>query len=273
MTTVSTEARFVDAIEAAAFEDFFAAAPEPLTRALGLQVAKIAGATLLHAPGIPQAMFNRAIGLGVHSPLTEAALDDAIAEFRAAGFASYWIHHNPEAAPATLPDWLEARGFTLPARRSWAKMCRGAEPVVEIEVDFEVRKAKPGEAPALAQVLCTAFAMPAAFEPWLAELATRKRWRAYVVLDGARVVGAGYLYLDGTDAWLGIGGVLPEARGRNAHRALMALRIRDAALAGCTRIATETGEPVGGEPNPSLANMRYCGFRQVCSRLNYAAAA
>ena len=273
MTTVSTEARFVDAIEAAAFEDFFAAAPEPLARSLGLRVTKIAGATLLHAPGIAQAMFNRAIGLGVHCPLAEAELDAAIAEFRAAGFAAYWLHYNPAAAPSSLPHWLQARGFTLPGRRSWAKMCRGAEPVVEIEVDFEVREAKPREARALAQVVCNAFAMPSAFEPWLAGLAGRAHWRAYAALDAARVVGAGYLYLDGTDAWLGIGGVLPEVRGRNAHRALMALRIRDAALAGCTRIATETGEPVGGEPNPSLANMRYCGFRQVCSRLNYAAPA
>jgi hypothetical protein len=116
-----------------------------------------------------------------------------------------------------------------------------------------------------------AFAMPSAFEAWLVGLAGRPPWRAYVALDGARVVGAGYLYLDGTDAWLGIGGVLPEVRGRNARRALMVLRIRDAVLARCTRIATETGEPVAGEPNPSPANMRYCGFRQVCSRLNYAA--
>jgi hypothetical protein len=273
LTTVLTEAHFVDAIEAAAFEDFFAAAPKPLARDLGLRVTKIAGATLLHAPGIPQAMFNRAIGLGVHCPLAEAELDAAIAEFRAAGFASYWIHYNPVAAPITLPNWLQARGFTLPSRRSWAKMCRGAEPVVEIDVDFEVREAKPGEARALAQVVCNAFAMPSAFEPWFVGLAARPRWRAYAALDGTRVVGAGYLYLEGTDAWLGIGGVLPEMRGRNAHRALMALRIRDAVLAGCARIATETGEPIGSEPNPSLANMRYCGFRQVCSRLNYAATA
>lgn len=48
----------------------------------------------------------------------------------------------------------------------------------------------------------------------------------------------------------------------------MALRIRAAIAAGCTQITTETGEPVADEPNPSLVNMRYCGFKQVCSRLN-----
>jgi len=30
----------------------------------------------------------------------------------------------------------------------------------------------------------------------------------------------------------------------------------------------ETGAPVAGEPNPSLANMMRCGFRRVSARLN-----
>jgi hypothetical protein len=49
----------------------------------------------------------------------------------------------------------------------------------------------------------------------------------------------------------------------------MAARIRPAIEAGCTAIVTETGEPVGDEPNPSLANMLRCGFVRVASRLNY----
>ncbi len=40
--------------------------------------------------------------------------------------------------------------------------------------------------------------------------------------------------------------------------------------AGASRIFTETGEQVGDEHNPSLANMQWCGFTRVCSRLNYA---
>jgi GNAT superfamily N-acetyltransferase len=267
------EARLVDAVEAAAFADLYAAASEPLARSLGLRVARIAGAMLLHAPGIPLSMFNRAIGLGVHRTLTEADLDAAIASFRSAGYASYWIHHNPFAAPASLVEWLGARGFVAAARRSWAKMLRGPEPIADIDVDFEVRRSVAGEAEAIAEVVCSAFGMPKLFVPWMAALVDRPRWRAYAALDAGEIVGAGFLYLDGTTAWLGIGGVLPEMRGRNAHRALMALRIREAGAAGCTDIVTETGEAVGDEPNPSLANMYFCGFRRVCSRLNFEAKA
>jgi hypothetical protein len=272
MTTNSLrEARLVDAVEAAAFADLYAAAAEPLAHTLGLRVAQIAGATLLHAPGIPLSMFNRAIGLGVHRPLTEADLDAAIASFRSAGYACYWVHHNPIAAPASLVEWLGARGFVVPARRTWAKMLRGPEPIADVAADFEVRRAFAGEEEAIGEVVCSAFGMPKGFVSWMAALVNRARWRAYAALDARKIVGAGFLYLEGTTAWLGIGGVLPEMRGRNAHRALMALRIREAAAEGCTDIVTETGEAVGNEPNPSLANMQFCGFRQVCSRLNFEA--
>ena len=271
MRTPLEEARFVDSIEAAAFEDFYAVAPGDLARALGLKVSEIAGATLLHAPRVPQSMFNRAIGFGVDRQVTESDLDAVVGAFSAIGYPGYWIHYNPIAAPAELPRWLEARGFSIPHRRSWAKMLRGNDAPPEVDVPFEVREGRPGEEGALAQVVCSAFGMPPSFAPWVAALSRRPRWRAFAALNDKQVIGAGYLYIDGPAAWLGIAGVLSEARGHNAHRALMSIRIREAIAAGCTRIATETGEPVGDEPNPSLANMRYCGFRQVCSRINYAA--
>jgi GNAT superfamily N-acetyltransferase len=115
--------------------------------------------------------------------------------------------------------------------------------------------------------------MPAKMAPWFAHLAARPAWRAVAAIDQDRIVGGGLVHLQDRFAWLGAGGVRPEARGRRAHRALMALRIRLAIEAGRTRITTETGEPVGDEPNPSLRNMAACGFTKVFARLNFAAPA
>jgi hypothetical protein len=53
----------------------------------------------------------------------------------------------------------------------------------------------------------------------------------------------------------------------------MSRRIADAIAGGAAAIATETGEPVSDEPNPSLANMRRCGFACMASRLNLVAPA
>jgi hypothetical protein len=263
-------AQLADAIEAAAFRDMVAALPPELARRLGMSCREIAGATLLFASNVPDVMFNRVIGLGVFQPATEADVDAVIAAYRVAGCRSYWVHCTPTALPADLPHWLQERGFQTPRRRTWAKMLRGADPPPRFETDLSVRAAKPEESAPVGEAVCEAFGMPSVFAAWLAGLAHRPAWHPYAAFDGSAVAGGGYLYVEGATAWLGVSSVRAPFRGRNAHRALMALRIRDAIAAGCTQIVTETGEPVGDEPNPSLANMYRCGFALVCSRANYA---
>jgi len=264
------QARRAERIEAAAYRELVAAAPAEFVRAAGLRSAEIAETTLLVAPGIPDTLFNRAIGLGVHRPAAGADLDAVIHAFREAGCRNYWIHLAPCAAPESITSWLEARGFAPPARRSWAKMVRGVERPPEPGGALEVGAALPEEQTAVAEAIRGAFGMPPPFVPWLAALARRPRWRLYAARADGRVVGGAFLYLEGACAWLGAAGVLREFRGRGAQRALMALRIREAGAAGCSEVHTETGEPVANEFNPSLANMQRCGFSRVCSRLNYA---
>ena len=267
------EMRITEAVEAAAYRDLYAAAPGELAASLGIRSAEVAGATLLVASGIPDPFFNRVIGLGVHRAATEADVEAVIAAYRDAGCRNWWLHLTPTAQPTALSTWLEARGFAPPPRRSWAKMLRGTEPPPRFETRLEVREAKPAETHGVAEAICGAYGMPPSFVAWFEALARCSRWRAYAALDSGNVAGAGFLYLAGGDAWLGAGGVRAEYRGRNVHRALMAMRIEHAIAAGCTRIVTETGEPIGDEPNPSFANMQRCGFRKVYSRLNYAAPA
>jgi GNAT superfamily N-acetyltransferase len=259
--------RLGDSIEAGAMADMYAAAPT----ALGLRVEILAGATLLLAPRIPVSYFNRAIGFGVFEPATEAGLDAIIERFRAAGAREYWLHVNPIAKPAQLADWLAARGFAPPPRRTWAKFLRGPEPYAARASALSVREADAGDAAAIAQTVCTAFGMPSTLAPWFAALVGRPRWRFVVAEAGGKIAAAGAAFIDGATAWLGVGATLSEQRNRGAQTALLAARIALAADSGCTLLATETGESIAGEVNPSLNNIRRAGFVQVCSRLNFAA--
>src|SRR5690606_28127631 len=95
----------------------------------------------------------------------------------------------------------------------------------EIGTGLEVRALRTGEEHALGETLCAAFEMPAKIAPWFAHVAVRPNWRAVAAVDQGRIVGGGLLHLQDRFAWLGGGGVRPEARGRQLHRALMALRI------------------------------------------------
>jgi len=261
----------LDAIEAVASRSLFAAAPSALRQALGLETRSIAGATLLLAPGLPTPMFNRVIGLGNAGPVSEGDLEAIAGAYRDAGSQSWWIHVSPGAQASSLAGQLAARGFTTPPRKAWVKVQRGNVMPATVDTSLDVRLARPEEAAALAATTCAAFEMPATMAPWFESLATHPEWRAVAAFDHGQVVGGGYLHLQGSRAWLGAGGVRPEARRQHAHRALMTLRIRLAIDAGCDVIATETGEPAGDEPNPSLRNMEACGFARVFSRLNLAA--
>jgi len=264
-------ARLADEIEAAAFRDFFAAAPPAAAQTLGLRTTEIAGANLLMATGVAQTIFNRVIGLGVRQAATEADLDAVTSAYRDAGIQSYWIHWTPTARPAELPGSLEARGFTIAPRRSRAKMIRGSGPVPAVDTGLDVRAVQPGEASAVSTAIRAAFGMPEIFVDWVAALAQRPGWQAVGAFADEKAVGGGYLFRQQGCGWLGLGGVRAEMRGRGAHRALITVRIRAAPDAGDAHVVTETGEPIGDEPNPSLANMVRCGFERVCSRVNYTA--
>lgn len=261
--------RLADAIEAAASRDLYAAAPH----ALRLRSVALGSATALLAPTLPVAYFNRVIGLGNETPATSADIDQVVSLFKDSAIGAYWVHIVPSARPADLAALLQQRGFSLPPRRSWAKFLRSPEVPPMPRSALRIRKAAASDAHAVAGVLCSAYGMPASTEPWFAALVGRPKWHVWVAEDNDRIVATGSLFVDADTAWLGAGGTLAEQRGKGAHNALIAARIAAAAELGCRVIATETGEPVQAEPNPSLANLRRAGFVQVCSRMNFQAPA
>jgi GNAT superfamily N-acetyltransferase len=261
-------ARIADDVEAEAFAALYAAAPDDLRRRCGLAVERVGDATLLFAPGLPDPMFNRAIGLGLREPADEAAAGAIAAAYAGRGIKDWWLHWNPLAAPTGFQARLEQSGWTTPRRRTWAKMLRPAGDAPQFDTPWRVVRADASQAMETGRIAVEAFDMPAFLATWLGSL-NQGPWRTYALLDGTQVVGGACLYVQGACSWLGVAAVAPSHRGRNGQAALMAHRIDEAARAGARHVVTETGEPTSaGEPNPSLANMRRCGFAQVASRWN-----
>jgi GNAT superfamily N-acetyltransferase len=136
---------------------------------------------------------------------------------------------------------------------------------------LHIRPAARVDATDVANTACKAYGLPPVLGPWFEALVGRPGWQVYVGEADDRVVATGSVYIRGDQAWLGIGATLPEYRRRGAQRALLTERIRFAIAANCKLLATETGEAIAAEPNPSLDNIRRCGFIKICSRLNFAA--
>lgn len=260
-------ATLADDIEARAWADYYDAAPPALRQTLGIAHDRVADATLLLAPGIESPLFNRAIGLGLRAPASADSAAQVAAAFAAAGSRQWWLHVNTHAQPRDTALSLEAAGWRSAEPANWAKMLRPAGPVDAGETTLRVAAGTDDDAEAIADAITRGFGLPSFVAGWLRALHDRPRWQLYGVFDGSTAVGGGALFVDGDQAWVGIGSMLESHRRRGGQRAVMARRVKDATRAGVRWIGTETGEPTD-EVNPSLLNMQRCGFECVALRRN-----
>jgi GNAT superfamily N-acetyltransferase len=244
--------------ELEAFRDLYAAAPPEV----GARAAELGGALCISVAALPEAVeFNRALGLGLAQPATEAALEELASFF---GGQPPCVAVAPHARPAQLASWVERRG--LVPGYGWTKFSRPTAEPPRARTELRVERVRDGEPFAAAVV--RGYGLPAVFGPWLHALAGRAGWHCFVAFDGETPAGAGALYVTGDVGWLGIGATAPELRGKGAQSAILAARIEAAASVGCTQVVTETGEP-RGRPGPSYRNIVRAGFKPRYVRANY----
>ena len=97
MNTRPVDARVSAAIEAAearAWADLYAAAPADFAESVGLGFRAVAGAMVLHWAATGRRHFSRAIGLGVIAPATEA-IDDIVAGYHDARIEMFLLQSLP----------------------------------------------------------------------------------------------------------------------------------------------------------------------------------
>jgi GNAT superfamily N-acetyltransferase len=210
-------------------------------------------------------MINRVTGLGLHRAPSETDLDEIDAFFRAAG-TRYAIAVSPFAAPG-LREQLEARGFE--EGYAWTKFRRGVEPAPQAETELRVEEIGPDHGDAFGSVVARGYGIPAAAAGWLRAATTAPGFRVFLAFDGDEAAGSAALFVGEGIGWLGLTATVPEHRRKGAQGALLAARIRAAADAGVTEVATETGERVEGRPSNSYRNLLRTGFEEQYVRPNY----
>ncbi len=257
--------REIERVERDAWADLYAAAPDHVRRGLRLESRRIGENQLLVCAGIDNLQFNRLNGLGVFTPARGEEVDEAIAAFDAAGVKDWVIHFADEAEGVELAC---APRELAPHPRAWAKFARDATPASEVGTVLQIREVGVDEADRFGETAAEGFGMPQIVGDWLSALPGREKWKCFVAFDGAARVGAGALFIDGENAWLGIGATLAEHRGRGAQPAILAARIEAARAAGCQILTTETGIPNSGEAGPSYRNIHRAGFLIAYTRPN-----
>lgn len=259
-------------IERKAFEDVLEAVPPACRLELGLKTRQLGSALVVASSGTPDPVFNRTLGLGVEEPVTEDALEEAVALLRGHAGGRFFVQLHPDSAPRRrLGAWLHRLDLRR-YHRGWMRLVRDCESVPESPTRLRIASVSRGEAAVFGAIFARGFELPEALGQVAAALVGRPRWRCFLAYDGTLPVGTGACFVDGANAWLGFGATLAEARGRGAQSALLAARVAAARDAGCSLVASETGEPVGGTPNPSGDNMQRLGFRVAYVRPNWVAA-
>jgi hypothetical protein len=239
----------------------------------GGEVAAFGGVLCTVFPQAPSsAMFNRALGVGVAEPVTEAALDE-IDAFFAERRVAYGIPVTPYALPTEVQAWLGQRGFQR--GYAWTKFERKPEATADLDhkTDLRVEEVGADRAEVFADVFSRAYGTPDVARGLLERLPGAEGWQCFVAFAGETPAATGALFVSGRVGWLGATGTLPEFRRRGAQNSLLAARVRAGGAAGCESLVTETGEPIEGRPGASYRNLVRAGFEPRYVRQNFLSSA
>ena len=243
------------------------AAPPAVVEHFGIAVQRYAGATLMIANRGEILGLNRVLGLGIDERLTPALLDEVIARYHALGVTRAILQICPRAIDAAAAAAIEAR--QLGAKNRHAKLWRRPDPLLAADTDLRIAKIDRSLAELYGTVAAHAYGDPPILAAGHSATIGQKGWRHFIAFDGDRAIGTAALYVSGPAAWCGFAATLASDRGRGAHCALLAARVREAAEQGCEVVTCETAEETPERPNPSFRNMRRMGFEVAYFRPNY----
>jgi GNAT superfamily N-acetyltransferase len=267
---IATRAALAEWIERSALLDLFAAAPPALRAELGLFVERAPGLSAFCAPGVASLMLNR-VFLDAGAPLAiYAALPGTLEVLRARSVTTPLVHAHLDDDADPRADALRRAGL-IPFRRPWLKLAREAGPLAEPTPRLPIELCRADEAEAFAALASDGLGLTPGAVALLATLVQRPRWHVYVARDRGVPVATGALFVQGEVGYLGYAATRPSHRGLGLQRALIARRLRVANALGCTLVASETGAPVAGEPNPSEHNLRALGLELCAVRANWTA--
>ncbi len=232
--------------------------PDATSLAVGGGYATYAGAT---------SPLTQAFALGLHGPLPAAELDRLEVFFHSRGAAA--AVELCSLADAGLQRAFVARGYRV-AERSDVMVCRVAEAPESFQAPggVTIRRAVPGELSALAGVVAAGFADgKAAAEDLQAVIEGTFRMStatAFAADREGRLIGGGLLMVHRRVGALCGAAVLPDARGRGVHHALLEARLSAARALRC-----ETAMVVAPPGSASHRNAERTGFTVAYPRVKY----
>ena len=218
---------------------------------------------------LPSPDTNHACLLRSTSQNIDSLLDEITERFRSRDRTAT-IFVSPACTPGNLGDLLTERGFLLQkGQEAWMVV----EDLQDVAIPqpspkVHVRQIASDEALTVAQIFVTAFDIPVAFAPGMAQLLTPSMGlpgvHHYIALVDDRPVGTCSLLRHGTYGVLGSAGVVRACRGTRVATSLASRAATDARQNGVTTLMLQTA---AGTTLERL--LRISGFRRAFTRVCY----
>lgn len=257
-----TLARRLEGADAAKYADYAHARPN-VAPELNPAVLPIAGGLAVYAGD--NSPYSRAVGLGLAGPVAAAEFDRVDAFYRGYGIPGQ-VSLCP-LADRSLLELVNRAGYRIEMfMHAWYRDLARGKVDPELASGIVARPIRPDEAALWVRVafgggLDSDDAQPSrtaiiAAYPYMAHTTCYLAW-----LDGMPAGAAALAWHDGVASLFGAS-TLPSCRNRGVQAALLAVRLADAAAAGCdlALIHTEPG-------SPSQRNVERLGFRLAYTKV------
>jgi hypothetical protein len=263
----------IEAAEARAWADLYAAAPAGFADGAGLCFRHVSGALVLSWAATDRRFFSRTVGLGVAAPATPEAIDEILDGYAEEGITKFLLQSLPHCRPAEYEGWLRERG--LEAFDAQDRVIRGAEPLDggstrstdrELVVERVGRETEDDWADFLQRVYGLDTGR------WLQELIGRSGWHQYVAREEGEIVGARGMHI-GPDriAWWGMDGPVPGIMTRDYEpdAAICAFMVDDGIAHGARGFIADIEAPSPDMDTPAYEYFARIGFRRPYARTHY----
>jgi hypothetical protein len=264
----------IEAAEALAWADLYAAAPPDFAEAAGLGTREVAGARVLSWKASGRRYFSRVIGLGVIAPATEQALESILSGYQQAGITMFLVQLLPHCRPAQYEEWLRSSG--LEPFDAQDRILRADEPLVAppaepAEDELAVERVTAETADEWAEFLQRVYRLDTG--GWLQALIGRPGWHQYVARRDEQIVAARAMHIGQQRiAWLGMDGPVPGLTTDDyaPDAAICAAIVTDGLILGARAFIADIEAPAKTMDTPAYEHFARLGFSRSYIRTHYA---
>lgn len=266
------EVAAIEAAEARAWIDCYAAAPAAFAERAGLDARVIVGAAAIRWAATGRRYFSRAIGLAVVEPATPEALDELFGWWQERGITMFLLQSLPQCRPAGYEDWLRERGLEPFDRQD--RIVRGdapPPPPPPNERGLVVERVTGETAGEWSDFIQRTYGLDTG--DWLPRLIGRQGWHAYVAREHDEIVAARTMYAgDDGYAWLGMDAPVPGLMTPDFEPDLQICHaiVSDGLGLGVKRFLADIEAPSDALDTPAYANFAELGFTRPYVRTHWA---